>query len=201
MKAIIIIVVFLGAIAFGMGSYLSPDDIASCNGKPTGEAKCLAADTIVAISGGDTTARANEAINLYKQGWGSRIIFSGAAEDKTGPSNAQVMADLAISSGVPPRDILIEEDSTTTEENANKTQTLFEEYDTKSVIVVTSAYHARRAKIEFTNHSKNITVRSHPATNDSGWSKWWPITPTGWYLAISELVKIGVLSTGSPTRG
>jgi uncharacterized SAM-binding protein YcdF (DUF218 family) len=200
MKTIIILVVSIGLVGWGLGSYLAPDDISSCGGKPGSTTKCLAADTIVAISGGDTTARTKEAIKLYQDGWAPRIIFSGAAEDKTGPSNAQVMADLAVSEGVPPRDIITEDLSETTEQNAAKTQQVFAQYDVRSVIVVTSPYHLRRAKIEFTHDSKGIAVRVHPASNDSGWSNWWWLTPTGWYLALGELVKISIFSTGSPTR-
>jgi uncharacterized SAM-binding protein YcdF (DUF218 family) len=196
---IAIVIIFIGILTFGINTYLTPDDIDSCKTGPSEVKNCEIADAIVAVSGGDTSARAREAIKLYKAGWASTLIFSGAAEDKTGPSNAQVMTDLAINEGVPPRDIISEESSETTAQNAVKTQAILEENDIKSIILVTSPYHERRARMEFEKVSRSVSIRSHPTSDDSGWSSLWWLTPSGWYLALSELVKIGIMSTGSPT--
>ena len=69
-----------------------------CQG--VGEGDCRKADAIVAVSGGDTNARTDEAIKLYKEGWAPLIVVSGAAAaDKTGPSNAKAMYQRAINSG------------------------------------------------------------------------------------------------------
>ena len=48
------------------------------------------ADAIVAISG-DTGARANTAITLWKDGWAPVIVFSGAAVDPESVSSAEIM--------------------------------------------------------------------------------------------------------------
>jgi uncharacterized SAM-binding protein YcdF (DUF218 family) len=191
MKLIIGIVLGFAAIIIGLSVYLAPNDLAGCSDKPTTTKPCQAADAIVAVSGGDTTARTKEAITLYQNGWAPKLIFSGAAQDKSGPSNAEAMRRVARSEGVPDGDIITEEAGATTKQNAQNTQTIFTRNQISSVILVTSAYHQRRAGLEFTQQSAGtVAVRSHPVASDDQWSMWWWLTPTGWYLAIGEFVKI-----------
>lgn len=196
MKFIIIalLVIVLGII--GITAYLGPNDLASCGAKPGTSQPCQTAGAIVAVSGGDTAARTREAIKLYQNGWAPKLIFSGAAADKSGPSNAAVMKREAHAAGVPEGDILTEEYSETTKQNAIKTQSIFETNHISSVILVTSAYHQRRAGLEFASRSQGVQVRNHPVATDNQWSRLWWLTPTGWYLALSELVKIGVFYVG-----
>lgn len=195
-KAIIAVVVAVAIIIIGLSVYLGPNDLAGCGTHPTGVKPCQEADAIVAVSGGDTTARTREAIKLYKNGWASKLIFSGAAEDKSGPSNAEVMRREAEAENVPKSDIIIEEYGETTKQNAVNTQSIFEKNDIKSVILVTSAYHQRRASLEFNKRSQNVTVRNHPVPRDDQWSAIWWLTPIGWFLAISEFIKIIVFYLG-----
>ena len=192
-----IVLVFAGIIA-SIGFYLHIDDIAGCS-RPTYEkSECMPADAVVAISGGDTAARTSEAVRLYKDGWGSKLIFSGAAQDKSGPSNAEAMRRQALSAGVPNADIITEELSATTKENAENTIDIVAQNEIRSVILVTSAYHQRRANLEFNARTKGeVIVRNHSASEDNQWAGgWWWATPTGWYLAVSELVKITIFYLG-----
>lgn len=195
MKFIIIAVVIVLGIV-GITVYLGPNDLAHCDTKPSDSEPCQAADAIVAVSGGDTAARTREAIKLYQNGWAPKLIFSGAAQDKSGPSNAAVMKKEAHDAGVPEADIITEEYSETTKQNAEKTQSIFETNKITSVVLVTSAYHQRRAGLEFATRSQGVQVRNHPVAVDNQWSTWWWLTPTGWYLALSEVVKIGVFYLG-----
>ncbi|MEO5949896.1 MAG: YdcF family protein [Candidatus Saccharimonadales bacterium] len=189
-KGLILSAVLFAVIAFSLSAYLAPDDLRTCSAVSLTNSECAASDAIVAVSGGDTTARTNEAINLYKAGWGKKLIFSGAAADKSGPSNAKAMQGLAEQAGVSDSDIIIEEYGETTKENAEKTRNIFNEYNIKSVILVTSGYHQRRAGLEFSQRSPDVTIRNHPVASDAQWSSWWWLTPTGWYLALSEFFKI-----------
>src|SRR5450759_4182567 len=93
--------ILLVAFIVGISLYLQPNDLSKCGVTPGSTGNCQSVDAIVAISGGDTQARASWAIGLYKNGWSKTLIFSGAAMDKSGPSNAAVMKKLAISAGVP----------------------------------------------------------------------------------------------------
>lgn len=188
----------VAGLVAGIGFYLHVDDLAECGSQPSFEISgCQPADAVVAISGGDTAARTKEAVRLYQDGWGSKLVFSGAAQDKSGPSNAEAMRRIALAAGVPNSDIITEEYGATTKENAEKSLNIFIENDITSVILVTSGYHQRRAGLEFTSRSKGtVIVRNHPTSEDNQWSSWWWATPTGWYLAIAELIKITVFHLG-----
>lgn len=196
MKTLIIIAVFVIGVTVGLGLYLSPNDLAPCGEKPSGLSPCQPVDAIVAVSGGDTRARTLEAIQLYKNGWASKLIFSGAAQDKSGPSNAQAMQLQAQQAGVSADDIILEEYGETTKQNAENTHNIFQQHEISSVILVTSAYHQRRAGLEFASRSQGVEVRNHPVATDSQWSAFWWATPTGWYLAVGEVVKIILFYAG-----
>ncbi len=171
--------------------YLTPDDLKSCK-QNTAFGECTRVDAIVSVSGGDTNSRADEAIKLYKDGWAPRIIFSGAAADPTGPSNAEAMSRRAIKSGVPESAVVAEEFSRTTAENALNTSEFIQEQSIKNIILVTSAYHQRRASLEFSSIlGPSVAIANHPVPTDKDWVGflWWT-TGRGWWLAGGELVKI-----------
>ena len=182
---VIAIAVVVWAATFGVSIFLSPDDLAKCDNIPSERQDCNPADVIVAISGGDTTARANSAIELYKNGWAGHIIFSGASADPSAPSNAHEMREIALSSDVPFDDITLDETSRTTIENAHNVAEILEDSDWGNIILTTSSYHLRRSKMVFES-SGDITVRT-AAVRDSIWDDVWWITPRGWYLAANEL--------------
>lgn len=178
---------------------LSIDDLHGCDGPQQVDGKCGAADAIVAISGGDTAARAREAISLYKQGWAPYIIFSGAAQDKQGASNAAVMSQQAIAARVPESAILLDEASVNTADNASQVRSIVMQHGFKRLILVTSPYHQRRASIEFNRRLEDVaTIINHPTSTDRFWNEhsWWA-TPWGLWLAVSELVKVLFVSVSN----
>ncbi len=182
---IIIVLIAVGLVAF-VGFYLSP------------QSELSKSDVIVAISGGETQARAKEAISLYKNDWSGKIIFSGAAEDKNSISNAEAMQRIAIWEQVPPEDIIIEEKSTNTYENAQLVKPILEENDYKKIVLVTSPYHQRRAYLCFKKVLGNgYEILNHSA-KDSSWrrSKWWE-NKKSLYLTYTEFSRvIYILATG-----
>lgn len=197
MKSAIGIALTLVFLVFGIGLYLSPNDLAQCGEKPTDLGHCKKAGAIIAISGGDTPARTEEAITLYQNGWADTLVFSGAAQDTTGPSNAEAMRRQALKAGVPEEAIVVEEMAQTTRQNAEQTQQLLTSRDISTVILVTSAYHQRRASLEFHHYMDGmITILNHPVPTDNQWSSVWWMTPMGWWLAIGELFKITVFYMG-----
>lgn len=181
---------FLALVVFATGAYLQPDDLKKCGETPNSATGCQTVDAVVAISGGDTDARANHAIDLYLDGWANKIIFSGAAQDKSGPSNAETMRTLAIEAGVSAADIIIDGDSETTAQNAENVQKILTENKMNSIILVTSGYHQRRADLEFNKHISGATILDSPVKTDDDWSAWWWTTPRGWQLAGGEIIKI-----------
>jgi len=193
-KWLICVVATLAVVAFGLSVYLQPNSFSLCpdnNGKPITRDGCNAAEAIVVVSGGDTPARTERAVELYNNGWAPLIVFSGAAEDKEGPSNAAAMRLDAIKQGIPAKAILIEEFSENTSENAEKTRELLMKHEIHDIILVTSGYHQRRASLEFAAYTKgdNVAIRNAP-TNDRDWGWWWWLTPRGWILALSEFIRI-----------
>ncbi|MDQ5943942.1 MAG: hypothetical protein QG658_8 [Patescibacteria group bacterium] len=174
------------AAVFGSAIYLSPQDSTS------------PADAIVVVSGGQTQTRAKHGIELYKKDLAPKIVFSGAALDD-GPSNAREMAALARRSGVPEEAIVIDEDAKTTYENAVNTKRILEESKAKSLILVTSPYHQRRAFITFTKILGDGFSIENSSSYDNAWSKsaWWA-TPFGVWITGSELAKVGyIYATGN----
>lgn len=180
--------VFL-VLVLTIGAFLGPDDLRSCGNRPGERPPCQAADAVVAISGGDTSARTAEAIRLYQNGWAKKLVLSGAALDDLSPSNAAVMRHQALEAGVPADAILIDQDSRTTLQNAAFVHQIFKDNNIKSIILVTSAYHQRRASLEFGRY-QDIEVRNHPVPSDRQWSALWWLTPGGWWIAGSEIAKI-----------
>ncbi len=194
MKFLLVLLLIVTVIIVGISIYLQPNDFMRCESVPSEGGDCRAADAIVVVSGGDTASRTAQGIELYKNGWARTIIFSGAAQDKTGPSNAATMRQIALDAGVPPVAILTEELSESTQENAVNTKTIFEQNGYERVILVTSGYHQRRASMEFERRTPEVAILNYPLMSDDDWSAWWWATPRGWWLAGGELVKIVVIS-------
>ncbi|MEI6581656.1 MAG: YdcF family protein [bacterium] len=171
------------ALLVGVGFYLSPQD------------NIDKADAIVVVSGGQTTSRAEKGIDLYKQGYAPKIIFSGAALDD-GPSNAFAMRDQALANGVPASNIYIDEKSQNTYENAVNSKAILQSLAASKIILVTSPYHQRRANQTFESVlGKDYQLLGVSAFDDR-WSKsqWWrrgfPL-----FISVSEtwkLIYIGI---------
>jgi uncharacterized SAM-binding protein YcdF (DUF218 family) len=173
-----IVVAAVGLVLVGF--YLSPQD------------QLQKADAIVVISGGETQTRTVEGIKLYQTGFAPWLIFSGDALDPTSPSNAQVMKNLAINSyQVPEKDVLIDEQSTNTYDNAVRLKNIFSEHNIKSIILVTSPYHQRRSKMTFQYVlGPDFNIINHSST-DEFWRKlaWWQ-NDQALSLTFSEIWKI-----------
>jgi uncharacterized SAM-binding protein YcdF (DUF218 family) len=155
-------------------------------------------DAIVVISGDEQLARFAEGVNLYRQGFGKYLVFSGAAYDN-GTSNADVMRQLAIQRGVPQTAILEEPQGEDTWGNAVYTREVLEQHGLQSAILVTSPYHLRRAKVTFdaAYAGSGIELVVHAAP-DSQWRKlsWWQQAETR-RLTFTELQKLAyIVATG-----
>jgi uncharacterized SAM-binding protein YcdF (DUF218 family) len=155
-------------------------------------------DAIVVISGDEQMARFAEGLNLYQQGFGRYLVFSGAAFDN-GTSNADVMRRLAVEQGVPDKAILEEPQGEDTWGNAVFTRQVLEDHGLQSAILVTSPYHLRRAQVTFdaAYAGSGIQLMVHAAP-DSQWRKlsWWQ-QPETRRLTFTELQKLAyIFATG-----
>jgi len=190
MRWLLLIPAFVVVLIVSISIYLQPNNFLGCATKPVEGTACDKADAIVVVSGGDTRARTDAGIELYKNGWADALVLSGAAFDKSGPSNAATMERQALEAGVPQSAIYIDEDAANTQQNAENTQSIFKSNDFTDVILVTSGYHQRRASLEFNKNAEGIAVRNYPVVNDKDWSWFWWLTPRGWWLAGGEVAKI-----------
>ncbi len=187
----LLIPVGIVGLIIGISAYLQPNSFIGCPPQPVKNSpNCSSADAIVVVSGGNTQARTAAGIELYQNGWANALVLSGAAQDPMSQSNAAAMRTQALDAGVPLSAILIDEYARTTQQNAENTQTIFQEHDFKKVILVTSGYHQRRASLEFEKRSSDIIIRNYPVTQDGDWSWYWWLTPRGWWLAGGEIAKI-----------
>ena len=154
-------------------------------------------DYIVVISGGDTIGRTKKGIELYKQAYAPKLLLSGDAADPKSPSNAKVMKTYAIKNGVPEEDIIIEENSKDTKQNATESiLKLIKVGPQQQIILVTSPYHSKRARIEFQKAFKNQTIDAKIISvnaNDKNWGRYWWAKPKSLIIATFELLKLPVV--------
>ena len=115
----------------------------------------VSADVIVLLGGG-SHERPERAAELFKAQAASRIIISGEGDD-------EINRHLLIQAGVPAGAIQFEGKSRTTRENAEFTIKLLRAEKVRSVIIVTSWYHSRRALKCFEHFAPEIKFYSRPS--------------------------------------
>lgn len=187
MKTVIAILVGIGAI---IGTYIVLVSLYLPVSDPLKKA-----DAIIVVSGGDTRGRTMHGIDLYEQDWAPKLIFSGAAADPNSTSNAKAMMAIAASRGVPTKDIEIDESARDTKENAESTKSIADEHET--IILVTSDYHQRRVSREFKKAYGSETTFINSPAKDRNWGrKSWFFTPYGWWISITEPIKLLFSSIG-----
>src|ERR1700704_571146 len=151
------------------------------------------ADVIVALSG-DTGARTETAVDLWKRRYAPIIIFAGASEDPASVASGELMKRDAIALGVPDAAIVVEPSSNTTQENALLVADLMKSRGLISAILVTSPYHQRRASNLFAKEfaPAKLTFTNYPARAPQ-WdpNPWWLREPSRTRTAV-EFAKLSV---------
>ena len=95
--------------------------------------------------------RTEHAVSLWNNGKAPIIVLTGGV-GRFHPSEAQAAADVARSLGVPDGALILEEESTTTAENAALAAKAFEGPEHRAVLIVTDNYHAWRCRRLFSKH-------------------------------------------------
>jgi len=114
------------------------------------------------VPGLSLRARTLKAVALYHKKLAPKIICTGGIGDFS-PSEAQAAATLAARRGVATRDIVLEDTSTSTTENARNTARICAAHGWRRVIIVSDPYHLWRARRDF--EAVGLTVFPSPATN------------------------------------
>jgi len=150
--------VLLGT-AVGLIGYYYPEKFLCVDSGPG-----VSADVIV-ILGGGLNERPVRAAQLFKDHVAPRILITGYGDDEI---NRQIL----LRAGVPASAIEVEGKSKTTSENARFTLERLKAEHVRSVILVTSWYHARRAQKTFEHYAPEIKFYSRPsyyAFNQADW--------------------------------
>ncbi len=124
---------------------------------------------------------------LWAAGAAPRIIVSGGNAAYVGPSvepEAQAMAAILRSMGVPQDAILLEEQSRNTHENAVQTGALLEREGIEHVLLVTSAMHMPRSAAIFRRQGVDFT----PAPTD------YLITQADWDFYLQPSLEVQVFN-------
>ncbi len=107
-------------------------------------------DAIILLTGGGVE-RFEKAAELYHAGYAPLMIISNGLED--GYYNA------VMTLGVPQESIISETKAVSTSTNAEYSAEIMKQYNLKSAIVVSSDYHMRRVKINFTRAFLGTGIR------------------------------------------
>lgn len=125
--------------------------------------------------------RVRKAVDLWKEGVAPRIVFTGGLGDYP-PSEAEAAARLAHELGVPRSAMVLEDRSTSTEENAREAAARLHGVD--RVVVVTDAYHVFRARRVFARYFDEVDAVG------STYGKWSRIR--GAFREVLAVVSYGV---------
>ena len=140
---------------------------------------CLSASDAIILLEGDGFDRFRKAVSLYKQGKAPKIVFSGNITDYDYGSFpfAEVLPRM-LEEGVPEDDIIHEDKSLNTREQAVEVVRMAQERGWKKLILVASHEHQYRAYLTFLREvldsKSGITLYNAPARNldwfvDKGW--------------------------------
>jgi len=125
----------------------------------------IASDAIVVFAGGVGESgkagqgyeeRVHYAVELYKKGFAKKLIFSSGYIYAM--REAEVMRALAISMGVPHRNILLEDKAKNTYENVIFTTRILDRHGWGSVLLVSSPYHMKRVELVYRKTSPDRDI-------------------------------------------
>jgi uncharacterized SAM-binding protein YcdF (DUF218 family) len=130
------------------------------------------ADAVVVLAGDPDYERTKTAVRLLLTGQVGLLILTGG---EPGPGDSSTsLRDVALRAGVPAERIRIEQVSHSTYGSMVAIRPILEQERIRSVVVVTSPYHQRRAFWTARRTLQGVEVLSRPA-EPSGWR------PEGWW--------------------
>jgi uncharacterized SAM-binding protein YcdF (DUF218 family) len=130
------------------------------------------ADAVVVLAGDPGYERTTTAASLLRSGRGHLLVLTGG---ESGPGDsARSLRDVAVALGVPPDRVRMEEASRSTREEFVALSPILRAEGIRSIIVVTSPYHERRALLTARRALAGIKVHIRGAA-PSAW------TPRGWW--------------------
>ena len=142
----------------------------------------ITADAIVVLAGGK--GRVEEGVRLYREGKGKRLFFIGVD-----PSVRRSDLYKPRRGDPAPAGVILEKNSRNTFENAIYGRDLIMNQDVRSILLITSRYHMKRASILFRNAlPKDVAIYSYPVDSGSLKEDWWSHQKS-FQLLFSEFYK------------
>lgn len=132
-------------------------------------------DVIVALGGDVRCNRERRAAELYHQGWAPKVVNNGL-QAAWGIHTADAGKRYLISLGVRPEDIFMIRDTLNTRTEIKALKQLMAANGWKTAILVTSAFHSRRAMFTAERAKDEFVFRSSPVPPEyPEWQpdRWW----------------------------
>jgi uncharacterized SAM-binding protein YcdF (DUF218 family) len=132
----------------------------------------------IIVLGGDNVMgdRVRHAVELYRRGWAPRLVLSGTSY-RTYFNEVELMKREAVNLGVPAEHlILVPQFAQSTLQEAVALQPVLAEHNFRKIIVVTSNYHTRRARMVFRavyRERGTQVIVSAAADSDFKPQRWW----------------------------
>jgi uncharacterized SAM-binding protein YcdF (DUF218 family)/glycosyltransferase involved in cell wall biosynthesis len=143
-------------------------------------AQPAAADAIVVFAGGvgesgkaggGTQERVQRAVDAYHAGYAPHVIFSSGYLYSF--PEAESMRSVALQQGVPPAAIVLEQRSTDTYQNVRFVDQILRDHGWRSVLLVTSPYHMRRALLVWRKVAPDVRVTPTPPPKSQFYDHSW----------------------------
>lgn len=144
--------------------------------------KPVKSDVIIVLSGGE--GRLEKGVALFKEGFAPYLLLSNGSVDQ--------LYERALQLGFPADSIILENQSTSTLENARFSKEVMLKCQFRSAIVVSSNSHMRRVKVLFEQTFKNSDVELvHTAGVNPSYNpnQWWE-TKYDRNTTFSEYIKL-----------
>lgn len=144
--------------------------------------KPVKSDVIIVLSGGE--GRLEKGVTLYKDGFAPYLLLSNGSVEQ--------LYERALQLGVPKDSILLENQSTSTLENARFSKEVMLKHQFHSVIVVSSNFHMRRVKVLFDRTFKNSNIQliySSGVNPSYDPNQWW-MTKKDRNTTFAEYIKL-----------
>lgn len=145
-------------------------------------------DAIVVMAGDPDYERTTAAASLMRADEVATLVLTGG---EPGPGDsAESLRDKALALGVPPARIRVETVSHNTREAVLAVAPILEAMGARTVTVVTSPYHQRRATAAARRAWPGVVVRAFPAT-PSAWrpERWWASSSSR-RVVVTEYAKL-----------
>ena len=130
-------------------------------------------DLIIVLAGDSDGSRLDHAVDLYKRYPKAFLLFTGGKYYNM--SVPQLMKKKALLLGIPSSKIILEENATSSYENALFTKKIIQNRKFKSVLLVTSLYHTKRSFLVFLSMFEESSIELGVSGAEDGidYSSWW----------------------------